>query len=570
LVLLDGVPVYNPTHALGFFSTFNADAVGNVTLYKGAYPAEHGGRLGAVLDVQSRDPAPAGNFGGVGGISTIAARVTAEGALGTSRWLIGGRRTYLEPLLSAVRSEENPVPSYYFYDLNGKFTTRKDNDWLIFGGYAGRDVVGIDLAAEGNIDISWGNRVVSGSYNRILGESLVGTLLVSGSEYESTTDGSVFGTSIVVDNRLRDGTIRGDLDWHTGEAHRIRGGAQASVYDFWYRQIFNKDAQVDYGNRPYEFSVYADDQWRVRTGTTLRLGLRSRYITEGGRLLWEPRFSAGQVLGGSWRVKAAAGVYNQYLQLVSTEGFSFGDFYVPIDETATPGRSIQVVVGTDFTPSLRYQLSVEGYYTDLEHLVTFNTNSPVDQTSTATADLFYTGGVGYATGIEFFAQRRTGAWTGWVGYTLGWTRRKFTEVNGGGSFPPKYDRRHDINGVVGYRRGKWTYGAAFVYGTGQAYTPASARYGLRDPATGIIPEGGRVLPASKNSARLLPYNRLDVSVMRDFKAWGSDAQWFVQVFNLYSRRNEWFVQYGEEDGAVKVEVVKMLPIIPSVGLNFKF
>jgi len=275
----------------------------------------------------------------------------------------------------ALSTAESPLPSYYFYDLNGKFVTRKDNDWFEVGGYLGRDVIGFDLEDEGNIDVGWGNRVVSGSYNRVLGETLMGTIMLSGSEYESTTDAYFFGTSVVVNNRLRDATLRGDLDWHGEGSHRVRTGFQASVFDFWYQQIFNKNETVGYGNRPYEFSLYADDQWRARTGTMLRLGLRSRYITEGDRFYLEPRLSASQVVGGGWRIKGAAGIYNQYLQLVATEGFSFGDFYVPIDETATPGRSVQVVLGGEYTPSLRYQMSIEGYYSDLKNLVTFNNSA---------------------------------------------------------------------------------------------------------------------------------------------------------------------------------------------------
>jgi hypothetical protein len=161
-----------------------------------------------------------------------------------------------------------------------------------------------------------------------------------------------------------------------------------------------------------------------------------------------------------------------------------------------------------------------------------------------------------------------GSVTGWIGYTLGWTRRTFSELNSGQEYPPKYDRRHDINLVLGYRRGPWRYGISFIYATGQAFTPASARYEVRDPATGGNREGSRVLAASRNSARLLPYHRMDVSVTRDFRPFGLDAQWFVQASNLYNRRNEWFVQYDTKDATA--EVINQLPLIPSIGVNFKW
>jgi hypothetical protein len=569
LVLLDNVPVYNPTHALGFFSTFNGDALGDVTLYKGAYPAQYGGRLGAVLEVSSREPTTAG-LHGRGGVSTIAARITAEGPVGNNRWMVSGRRTYLEPLLNKLRTEENPLPSYYFYDLNGKFLTERNRDWWVFGAYRGRDNIGFDLGADGNFDVVWGNTLLSASYNRLSGESFLAEAMVSGSEYTSDTDGEIFGTTFELVNTLRDVSFRSDLDWYGLETHRVRGGLQASVYDFTYRQTFNKNELIRYGTTPYELSIYADDQWVPLGGTVIRGGLRSRYLSEGDRCLFEPRISASYALPKNVRLKFGGGIYNQYLQLVSTEGISFGDFYVPIDETTRPGRSVQVMLGTEWEPSIQYQFSVEGYYTDLDNLVVLNNNVAGDQTSTATADIFHTGGTGYATGIELFGQRRTGNLTGWLGYTFGWTRRRFENINEGREYPPKYDRRHDVNVVANYKRGDWNFGAAFVYATGQAFTPVSARYGLRDPATGVVPDGGRVLAAEKNSARLLPYNRLDVSVARAFELFGYDAELTLEIFNLYSRRNEWFVQYGEDNDEVQVDVVKMLPIVPSLGVNFKF
>ena len=184
------------------------------------------------------------------------------------------------------------------------------------------------------------------------------------------------------------------------------------------------------------------------------------------------------------------------------------------------------------------------------------------------SDIFITGGRGYQTGVELFVERRIGALTGWVGYTLGWTRRTFSEVNDGKTFPPKFDRRNDINAVGQYRRGKWKYGGNLVYATGQAFTPASAQWVLRDAITGYSrPE---VLAADRNSSRLLPYHRLDVSATREFRLFGKPAEFYVQIFNLYSRRNDWFVQYNIEDSIVDPVIVRQLPIIPSIGINFEF
>jgi hypothetical protein len=269
-------------------------------------------------------------------------------------------------------------------------------------------------------------------------------------------------------------------------------------------------------------------------------------------------------------LKAAGGHYNQYLQLVSTEGFSAGDFYLPIDESADIGDSWQTAVGAVWQPTSRDLLSIELYNTDLRDLVEFDNRIPVDQSGFTAEDIFVTGGAGYARGMELFARRQMGRLTGWLGYTLGWTSRQFAELNGGAAYPPKYDRRHDLNVVATCRLGAWTLGASFRYATGQAFTPAAARYLLLDPATGEPLENGEVLPAERNSGRLLPYHRLDVSARRPFPLFGWSAAFVCEVFNVYNRRNEWFVQYEVDDELTEATVVRMLPIIPSVGVEIEF
>jgi hypothetical protein len=566
LILLDDVPVYNPTHAFGFFSTFNSDVIQDVTLYKGAYPAEHGGRLGSVVDIKSRNPTSP-RITGQAMISTIAARLTLEGPLGSNHWLVSGRRTYLEPILSALRRDTPEIPYYNFYDLNGRFTTRRDGSWTELNAYRGRDNLRVEPDADTSFRVEWGNTVLSAAYNRLLSNNVLLRMALSGSEYESVTRANFFNTPFAVNNRLRDFTARAELDWQR-QNRAVEFGIEASLFDFQFDQSFNLDDAAGFSSRPIEIAAYVDDQWAPREGTSLRLGLRSRYITDGERLLLEPRVSASQVVANGVRVKVGGGIYNQYLQLIATEGFSAADVYVPIDESATPGRSVQGVIGVGWEPSRKYELSVEGYYTDLENLVTFNNNTPADQESFAASDLFHTGGTGYATGVEFFAQRRVGRVTGWLGYTLGWSRRTFEQLNAGSTYAPKYDRRHDVKAVFNYRTGPWSYGLTFVYATGQAFTPASARYRIEDPALGGLTPGARVLPGERNSSRLLPYHRLDFSINRDFTLFGQNARAFLQFFNVYTRRNEWFVQFDNDEP--DVEVVKMLPIVPSLGMHFKF
>ncbi len=254
---------------------------------------------------------------------------------------------------------------------------------------------------------------------------------------------------------------------------------------------------------------------------------------------------------------------------MTTEAFSGTDFWVPLDDTVDPGSSWQAVTGFEYEPSDRYKLSAEGYYTDMANLVVIDQDVAVDTEGTTSEDVFVTGGTGYATGVELFLQKRTGRLTGWIGYTLGWTRRTFRELNSGARFPTKYDRRHDVSFVLNYRVGKWTFGSSLIYGTGQAYTPVVGRYALRDPGVPEFETDRYAIPGDKNSARLLPYHRLDVSVKRKFGLFGSAAEAYLQVFNAYNRRNEWFVE-SDSGGDTSPQVFKMLPIVPTFGIDFGF
>ncbi|MCB1182261.1 TonB-dependent receptor plug domain-containing protein [bacterium] len=569
LILMDGVTVYNPTHAFGFFSTFNNDAVADVSLYKGAYPAEYGGRLGAVVDVDMVEDTSPETSGRVG-LSLISGRLFLQGRAGPDQWYLAGRRSFLEPLLKAIDTPEDPIPSWYFYDANAGYTTTRGGGVTHLGFYHGRDQVDVQADVDTGIDLGWGNTVALLRHERFLTDDLEGRVTLSHSRYGSDTDAEILATTFRIDNRVEDTTLAARLDWRASDAHRLVGGLGHSWYDFRYRQVFAEETGIDYRSRPGELAAFAEDRWFVDDRSTVRTGLRYRRLSDGDRQLWEPRFSASRQVRDDLRLKLGGGLYHQQLQLVSTEGFSSGDFYVPIDETAAPGRSLQVVLGADWDADPRTRVSLEAYNTDLDELVVLDNNVPVDQNSFAADDLFVTGGKGYARGVELFVRHARENWTGWVGYTLGWTERNFAEINGGADFVPKYDRRHDLNLLLTRQTGSWKISAAFRYATGQAFTPAAARYQIQDPATGEVEDTGQILSGARNSGRLLPYHRLDLSARRPIRLFGLDGEFVAQVFNVYNRRNEWFVQYDTENDVTEATVVKMLPLIPSVGVNLDF
>jgi len=569
LILLDQVPLYNPTHAFGIFSTFNPSATKDVSLYKGAYPSQFGGRLGSVLDVSNRE----GNrqqFRAAGGVSLIAGRLTAEGPIQNGSWIVSARRTYLDPILDAVRNDSTEVPSYYFYDVNARINrSLGPADNVVLSGYRGRDVLRLDLDRGSYLDVRWGNAAATAKWTHVYGPRLFGNLLLSASEYRSDTDVQIFTTPLRFSNRLFDVTARADIDWHPSPAHEVDAGVSASLYEFRLARDVNQVPQPSFDQSPGSVTLYAEDQWKPTSRWSIRPGLRAEVFGARGRVGLEPRLMIGRMLSPTVRVSAGGGGYSQHLQLVSTEGFSGGDFWVPIDQSTQAGRSWQTVGGVEWEPSPRYSVALEGYYTWLRHLVRLDSGRAPGAAGETTEDIFLTGGRGWASGMELFARKRTGRITGWIGYTLGSSRRTWADVNQGNEFPPKYDRRHDLKIVTQVEGKKWSYGLNFLFGTGQAFTPAAARYELTVPGT----EQNRdsfLLPGPKNSARLLPYHRMDVSVTRHGSLFGSRADYFLQIFNVYNRRNEWFIQYNTDGRSTDVKVVHQLPIVPTFGINFAF
>ncbi len=553
-ILLDEIPLYNPSHLFGLFSTFNPDAIKKVDLYKGAYPAPYGRTLGAVLDVSNRE----GNrkrTSGRGGVSLISGRLLTEGPVGQGAWMLAGRRTYLDGVFSALRASGEDIPlNYYFYDLNGSINQRRGNDTYTATAYWGQDDLRIELEddEESFVDLRWGNRALTACWTRAFSPALFGHFKAAGSSYESIIALRFLDAPVRIANSIRDLSLKGDLNYFANRDHTLTFGFLATLFEFHFVRSFNERTQLDLRQEPVLLEGYVQDEWRLGRTTRVQLGGRGTYFSTGGRWHFTPRLSLSQALSDKIRVKAAAGVYRQHLQLITTEAFSGSDFWVPLDSTVEPGRSYQAVTGVEWTPSPRYLLSVDAYYTDLANLVTVDTELPDDSKATHSEAVFKSGGTGWASGVEVFLQRRSGALTGWIGYALAWTRRTFPELNSGQPFPPKHDRRHDLSFVTSYEIGAWRLGASLAYATGQAFTPVSES------------------PVQRNSARLQPYHRLDVSASRSFDLWGAASEFYVQIFNVYSRRNEWFVQLDSVDPEVDPRKIKQLPIIPTLGFNFSF
>lgn len=580
LILLDRTTVYNPTHFFGFFSTFNPDAVKDIRLYKGGYPAKYGGRLGSVLTIFNKD----GNrneFAGSATLGLLASRFFVEGPYSKGSYMFAVRRSTLEPLLAALRSSFDSIPDkFYFLDLNGKFNYDANaNNKFSLAFYSGNDNVAVPFADDARIRLNYGNQTLSGNWSHIFSERLFGNLTLTGSRYFNFPSFSIASTPFKRSNNIYDFSVKGDLEYLAGDNHEFETG-------FWTGSLILKLQDEFDGTETFTSRIgtsyaswYLQDTWQLSDHWQLKPGVRINGFSEGNFIRVEPRISAEFEPVEELRIQAAYGRYNQFLTLITNEAFSGFDVWLTTDNRVPPAYGDQYVLGAKTKPWEGYGFDVEVYYRTMEDLFELDPFLP-DPAGLDYPALFRFG-TGYAYGAEFLFEKQLGRFTGFLGYTLSVTRRKFPNFNEpiDGSrarfYPPKYDRSHDINLVLDYKLSRrWKTTVVFNYATGQAYTkPLGRALAVDSPfstsgSTGTAVD--QLIIGKVNASRLPAYHRLDLSFIRAGTFLGAgEAQWQLQVINVYSRRNVWFYNY-DLDFPVTREPVRLLPILPSVSYTINF
>ncbi len=624
LVLLDEAVVYNAAHLFGFFSVFNVDAIKSVNLTKGGMPANFGGRMSSVLEVTMNE----GNnkqFGIKGGLGLISSRATVEGPIkrGKGSFIASARRTYIDVIMKAAIPDDSPFAgsSYFFYDFNFKANYRLSaKDKIFVAGYYGKDkfVFG-NQTDDFTVRMPWGNGIASVRWNRIISSKLFMNVTGTFTDYLFAFGSEQDEFSFELKSGVRDYTGKVDFSYFPNSRHKIKWGADYINHTFVPSSVTAQQNDVVFDTglaqklKSHESAVYVLDEFDVNEKFKINVGLRysiyqftgpfTRYIKtdlsnpdstivyEKGDIIrsydgLEPRLAGRFLLNKTSSIKAAYTYHFQYVHLTSLSAVSLPtDIWFPSTDIAKPQQGYQASVGyfKNFRDD-RWETSVEVYYKGLKNLIEYKDGAqPSDNVSDNTDNLL-TFGTGRSYGIEFFIKRNFGKWTGWIGYTLAKTERKFAEINNGAYFPSKYDRRHDLSVVASYRMSdRWTFGATFIYATGSTLTLPDSYYVQNQDL--LFKYGDR------NSTRMAPYHRLDLSatlydkptkIKTDLK--GEEivvkkrfrSNWSFSVYNVYNRANPFFL-YVDNDGSifngdfqVKVKQVTLFPIIPSVTWNFEF
>ena len=578
LILLDRNTVYNPSHFFGFFSTFNPDAIKDVRLYKGGYPAEYGGRLGSVLTIYNKD----GNRNETEGTATLgmlASRVSIEGPYKKGSWMFSARRSTLEPVLAALRSTSDNIPSsFYFLDFNGKvnFDASK-NDKLSLAFYSGQDKVNFPFSDDAEFKLNYGNRTLSTNWTHIFSNKLFSNFVLTGSQYFNYPEVELGGTPIERRNNIYDYSVKADLEYLPNEKHELAIGIWAGTLTIRLNDRFDDEPSFSSRSHSKYGSVYLSDTWRPSDKWKIVSGIRTSYLSDGDYFRLEPRVSLEYKANDRIRLQTAYGRYNQYLTLITNEAFSGFDVWLTADDGVKPSFGDQFIVGAKTIPFLGYGLDIEFYYRTMNAM--FELDPFLQDVSGLDYPELFRIGNGDAYGAELFFEKRVGDLTGFIGYTFAYTWKKFDEYNNdignpdgsGRRYPPKYDRRNDVNLVLSYQLSKrWKSTLSFNYATGQAYTQVLGRYTVSNTPWSNA-DFNTFTVGKINASRLPAYHRMDVSFARSGTFFGmGEAEWQFQIINVYSRRNIWFYNFDFDENPVSRSAVPLLPLLPTISYTVNF
>lgn len=597
LILLDDIDVYNPNHFGGIFSTFNTDAVDNIELLKGGFPAKYGERLSSVLNVRNRD-GNRNNFEGVSRLSLISASTTIEGPwkMGEQHGSLMGsfRRSYVDMIAKFI----DDIPDYYFYDGHAKVNyDLNELNKLSISTYFGQDKLSMDLGPEMNID--WGNKTFTAQWVHIFSPQFFSHFILAGSNFESNmgmkTDG---GSRFDRKNSIDDITFKSIMSYKPTNEHLLEFGLEEKfnsiMFEFTSNEDYDTSKMPNIKTDGITSSFYIQDTWDLDILWSVQPGIRvSNHQTIDDNLKASgkanytrvsPRFSIRRKVGLDSNVYFSFGRYYQYLTLISVEMSSPFDVWFPLDDTVEPGESDHYILGYKSDLMQGLSLDFELYYKNYKNLTEFRSETDYEwDNNTGTLSDVYNMGKGKTYGSDFLLRNDLGGLSGFIGYTYSQTQRKIEnyninpETNQPEWYYPKYDKTHSLTIIENYNltqhTGTQLWGADIKFGLN--YTLSS---GQPDPIPEKVYYDGQhfsFLYSYSDRVRLPNYSRADVSFKLQWNMKSYTIEPYLQIINLFNRKNVWTRYYNynmNDDGVFELthEDSTMFPLLPFIGVDVKW
>jgi len=614
LMVIDDVPVYYVNHLGGFVSTFNSDAINNIKLVKGGFPAHYGSRLSSVVDVKMKE----GNmkeFHGNGMIGMLSSKIMVEGPIkkDTTSYMISVRRFMYDLItrpLTRLTSFDGTSVGYNFYDLNAKINhiiSPKDRLYLSF--YSGGDKILSRQKNQGDLNkmiLEWGNILGSFRWNHLYGSRLFSNLTLYSTRYRLAND---FSTTYTINDVKRkasasywsgivDLSLKADFDYFINQNYKMKFGG-TSVYHYFnpnttaYKTYENSAAiDTSFGSKKQsglENAIYLENEVSIGSNLFTNFGFRvtNYQITNRYYNSFEPRFLATYMLSKNSVLKASFSLMNQYIHLLTGSGPNMqNDIWVPVTDTISPSLSKQYAVGLERTfRDEMFEVSLEAYYKTMNNLITYKDGVATLSSGSDWQTQVETNGKGKSYGLEFLLQKTKGSATGWIAYTYSKATRQFENKNNGKPYPFKYDRTHDISIVYLQKINKnIQFSATWVYGTGNPFTLGDAKYRMMPD---FDTDFNRYLAYGQvyndlNSYRMRSYHKLDVGINFNKTVKRGERTWSINIYNVYNRQNPYYYFLSntykfDKKGNIIPEATRTVlkqqsyfPIIPSFSYSLKF
>lgn len=582
LVLLDDAPIYNTSHLFGFLSVFSPEILQNVESVNGGFPANYGGRLSSVLNVETiSDIADETHVSG--NIGLLASRLFVEQPLVKNKasiW-ITGRRTYVDQVVKVI-GEELP---YFFYDLNGKIIlTPSNRDNIQISYYGGKDV--LDIFRDQNNDgdgflttYTSGNNSQTVRWQRTLRSGWNGKLSFIRTAYSydilnsfednrsvASSDIEDIGTKLLFSKKGSKSLIIWGADWTRHEVSPSILNVSGT-----FSELFGSSSSP--GRTAHEVAVHAQYEWSVSSRWAINSGVRTSmaFVTNKKYIVPEPRISARYKIGKDESLKLSYSRMAQYVHRISNSAItSPTDIWYPVTDSIRPQTAHQVSIAWQRLLSKKIYVSIESYYKSMDDIIGFEEGTNLIFNPDFQSKLIQ--GKGSAYGVEVLVKKEAGKFTGWISYSLSWAWRKFDELNAGARFPSRYDRRHNGAVVMQYAfHEKWSVSAVWEFISGSRFTPVIGQYVVTSP-TGV---GVELLPvyAPLNSVRLANTHRLDLGIKyKTDPTKRFQSEIFLGVYNAYNRANPVGinVEQDERTGELKYNQPGLFGVIPFVSYGFKF
>jgi len=582
LVTIDGIEIYNANHLGGAISAFNVDALKEVNLIKGGFPAKWGGRIGSVLEIINRE-GDRNNIHGSSEISLLSTHGTLYGpfpkALGSGAWMLSARRTYFDLITALMKSQElieDDLP-YHFTDFHTKVTKDlQKGDKFSLSFYHGADI--FDFEEEDEIDndqikFGWGNNTVSANYMHLFSPKHFGHFMLAYSQFHDEFKTSESGhTDEMMEDVVRDFTARGILSTAYPK-HTLDFGLEIK-----YLSIMNKIQDMGYSeplwnwdNQTVIFTLYGQDQWNPNPLWRIEYGLRNELSTEGPYFRTSPRASLMRRIDDKTRLKLSVGLYYQYFQSVpkfEEFGLSLFDTWVLSQEDLPPSWATHFVLRGETEKFKDIPISLDIYYKQMGNLYK---HKAFYTPSGRFADLFDTGD-GWAIGADILARLNSKQWSGWISYSFGLTVNTFDGIDNGEPFYPKHDRRHGVSVFIARDLGSgWTWTTTWSLSSGMPYTEALGSFYAPEPYQEDLSSGWWYeyeYYGGFHNMRVPTYHRLDLAIAKRYNLDWIDIEWFFQLYNAYYQKNVYTYFYDiDEYGNLEKEPMHMLPIIPTFGVR---